>query len=100
MPEKCIIILYVKHTTRFLRQINKQKIKEFKGEELNIEANLQKPTIGLHEDVYNEVKHGEVNQLRYNLEEITREKTRVRLSNLKLSDKNNLEMNAYLKCSN
>jgi hypothetical protein len=44
--------------------------RHLKREELDTRANLERATAVLHDDVYNEVKHGRLNQLRrYKLEE-------------------------------
>jgi hypothetical protein len=44
--------------------------RHLKREELDTRADLERATAVLHDDVYNEVKHGRLNQLRrYKLEE-------------------------------
>lgn len=75
-PREATFFHKLRLISRFYRQYSKQKAKEYKKEELNARAKLELATANLHEDIYNEEKHGEVSQLNWTIEQIEDKKAR------------------------
>lgn len=60
--------------SRLYRILNIQKAKVYRKDELDLRAKLETATTNLHNDVYNEGKHGKVWKINNALEEVRTKK--------------------------